>query len=99
MAASCPSTYGKNEQNHMVYFSYTQSTIILINYIIVIPPEVYKQCERNKQKILLPNRKQGNTGKIKDAQKGNLSTQKQRIEIRELAMNNEDSKGRQNTFG
>lgn len=29
----------------------------------------------------MPSRKQGNTGKTKNAQKGNLSTEKQRVEM------------------
>jgi len=47
----------------------------------------------------MPNGKQGNTGKIKNAQKGNLSTQKERAEIIELATSKEGSKGRQSIFG
>lgn len=47
----------------------------------------------------MPSGKQGNTGKIKNAQKGNISTQKQRVEIIELAMSKEGSKGRGNVFG
>ena len=47
----------------------------------------------------MPNGKQGNTGKIKNAQKGNLSTQNQKVEIIQLAMSKEGSKGRQNIFG
>lgn len=42
----------------------------------------------------MPNGKQGNTGKIKNTQKGNLSTEKQRVEIIELAMRKEGIKGR-----
>lgn len=37
----------------------------------------------------MPNGKQGNTGKIKNSQKGNLST----VEIIELAMRKERNKG------
>lgn len=40
------------------------------------------------------NGKQDNTGKIKNTQKGNLSTQKQRVEIIELAMSKGSSKER-----
>lgn len=47
----------------------------------------------------MPNGKQGNTGKIKNAQKGNLNTQTQRVEIIELAVSKEGRKGRQNIFG
>lgn len=47
----------------------------------------------------MPNGKQGNTGKIKNAQKGNLSTETQRVEIIDLAMSKEGRKGRQNIFG
>lgn len=47
----------------------------------------------------MPNGKQGNTGKIKNAQKGNLSTQNQRVEIIVLAMSKEGSKGRESIFG
>lgn len=45
----------------------------------------------------MPNGKQGNTGSIKNAQERNLSTKKKkkkRVEIIELAMSKEGSKGR-----
>lgn len=47
----------------------------------------------------MPNGKQGNTGNIKNAHKRDISTQKQRVEIIELAMSKEGSKGRLNIFG
>lgn len=47
----------------------------------------------------MPNGKQGNTGNTKNAQKRNISTRKQRVEIIELATSKEGSKGRLNIFG
>lgn len=46
----------------------------------------------------MPNGKQGNTGKIKISQEGNLSTKKTRVEIIELAVRKEGKKEEKNIF-